>query len=179
MQLETERLIIREYEAADVDAMQRYCADPEVLRYTLWGPNTPEMTLNFINMAADYRAESPRMKYEVALTLKDSGELIGGSALYITGFNGEIGYTLNRSFWGKGYASEAADALLAYGFAHHGLHRIFATCRPANAASAGVMKRVGMTREGRMREHLWAKGQWFDSELYSILVHEYAGKQKA
>ncbi|HZG75409.1 MAG TPA: GNAT family protein, partial [Paenibacillus sp.] len=84
-------------------------------------------------------------------------------------------YCLNPDYWRRGYASEAAREMLRFGFADLGLHRIYATCRPANVGSASVMKRIGMTYEGRLREHLFAKGTWHDSYQYSILSKEWRG----
>ena len=174
---ETARLLIREYVPEDLEAMQAYCADPEVTRHLMWGPNTDAQTLSFIRLTQEYSQEVPRTKYEWAVTLQESGELIGGCCLYASGTNGEIGYTLRRDCWGKGYASEAAAVLLAFGFKELRLHRIYATCRPDNLGSAGVMQKLGMTREGRLRQHIRAKDRWMDSEQYSILAHEFEGGQ--
>jgi len=71
------------------------------------------------------------------------------------------------------YATEAARALLTFGFGQLRLHRIFATCDPANTASARVLEKIGMQREGLLREHEWVKGRWRDSFLYAILDHEW------
>ncbi|MFC0213753.1 GNAT family N-acetyltransferase [Paenibacillus chartarius] len=72
------------------------------------------------------------------------------------------------SIGGLGYASEAAYALCKFGFTDLRLHRIFATCRPENAASSRVMEKIGMTQEGMLREHLFFKGKWHSSFGYSI-----------
>lgn len=90
---------------------------------------------------------------------------------------GEIGYCFAQEHWGNGYASEAASALLRFGFRELGLHRIYATCRPGNIGSAAVMRKIGMTYEGHLRGHMFHKGGWHDSYQYSILAHEYEAKQ--
>ena len=59
---------------------------------------------------------------------------------------GEIGFVLNRHYWGCGYMTEAARAVLQYGFQRLNLHRIYATCRPANVASTRVLEKLGMRR---------------------------------
>jgi [ribosomal protein S5]-alanine N-acetyltransferase len=87
--------------------------------------------------------------------------------------NAEIGYCLHPQYWGMGYASEAARAILEFGFTELGVHRIFATCHPDNSNSYNVMKRIGMKQEGHLREHIRYKGKWRDSYLYSILVNEW------
>ena len=86
---------------------------------------------------------------------------------------GEIGYLLDLRYWGRGYATEAARAVLDFGFRELDLHRVYATCRPANVASIRVMEKLGMRREAHFRQHRWMKGAWQDSYLYAILDHEW------
>ena len=83
------------------------------------------------------------------------------------------GYCLNRDYWGHGYATEAAQAVISFGFEQLGLHRIFAICDPCNVASWRVLARAGMRREGHLLEDRWQKGQWRDSYLYAILEREW------
>lgn len=171
--IETERLILRDAVPEDWEAMHEYSSDPQVVTHSMWGPNTEEQTKEYVAQIIEMQQQKPRMSYEFVVVLRETGELIGGCGIHKAGYNGEIGYTFNPRFWGHGYATEAAFTLLRLGFEELGLHRIHATCRPENEASAAVMKRIGMKREGRMREHLFFKGAFHDSELYSILRHEF------
>ncbi|MBB6672145.1 GNAT family N-acetyltransferase [Cohnella nanjingensis] len=172
--LETERLLIREFTMDDAEAVHRYASDPIVTQYTIWGPNTEEETRAYMKLMMEMREQQPRRGYEWAMTLRDGGALIGGCGLHVSEpAQGEIGYCLNPAYWRQGYASEAAEALLRFGFGTLGLHRIYATCRPGNIGSAKVMQHVGMQYEGRLREHMRHKGSWHDSFLYSILEQEY------
>ncbi|MWV46800.1 GNAT family N-acetyltransferase [Paenibacillus sp. HJL G12] len=174
MVLETERLIIREYRDDDRESVHRYASDPIVTRYTLWGPNTLEDTQAHIAMMLTMQREEPRTGYEFAVTLKSGGELIGGVGLHVNGSNGEIGYCYHPDYWGRGYAYESALAMLELGFTQLGLHRIYATCRPENTGSERVMQKLGMQKEGHLREHLRSnKGGFVDSYLYSILIQDY------
>lgn len=174
MQIETERLIIREFVAGDMQAVHAYASDPLVARYMMWGPNSEEETGNYIELTLDMQKEQPRRSYELAAVLKATGQLIGGCGLTLSEpAQGEIGYCFNPLFWRQGYTSEAAAALLAFGFQELGLHRIYATCRPENIGSASVMQKIGMRYEGHLREHMWHKEKWHDSYLYSILQAEY------
>lgn len=66
-----------------------------------------------------------------------------------------------------------ATVLVSYGFNELLLHRIIATCDPRNGASARVLEKSGMTKEGKMRENIWIKDEWRDSLMYSILEHEW------
>ncbi|REK71432.1 GNAT family N-acetyltransferase [Paenibacillus paeoniae] len=174
MQLETERLIIREFTHEDMEAVHEYASDPVVTTHMIWGPNSVADTRSFIEQMITMQERRPREGYELAVTLKESGKLIGGTGLYVMLMSqGEIGYCYNRQYWGQGYATEAASALLHYGFRELGLHRIYATCRPGNVGSATVMRKLGMSYEGHLREHMFHKDKWHDSYLYSILEHEY------
>jgi RimJ/RimL family protein N-acetyltransferase len=174
--IRTERLVLRDFKEADWKAAHDYGSDLEVVRYMDWGPNTEEDTKKFIQRAIDSQKEKPRKTYTLAIVLKPENKLIGGCGIYISNSEnreGWIGYCLNRDFWGQGYGTETARALLKFSFEQLNLHRLFATCDPANIASARVLEKTGMQREGRFREHRWAKGKWRDSLLYAILDYEW------
>lgn len=173
MFMETERLVIRDFTREDWKEVHAYASDSKVTEYTIWGPNTEEETLEYIKMVLEMQKAEPRIGYELGVVLKESGRIIGGCGLHMEGQNAEIGYCFHPDYWGKGYASEAAGAMLALGFNELGVHRIYATCRPANIGSAGVMKRNGMTKEGHLRQHMYHKGKYHDSYLYSILKDEF------
>jgi RimJ/RimL family protein N-acetyltransferase len=84
-----------------------------------------------------------------------------------------IGYEIAPRYWGKGYATEAARAMVAFGFGELRLHRIWARCVADNVASYRVLEKVGMRREGCLREEEWIKGRWRDTLVYGILDHEW------
>lgn len=173
MQLESERLIIRDFVMEDWESIHRYASDEQVTKYMEWGPNTERVTKAFVAEMIQVQQDEPRHDYEFAVVLKETGALIGGCGIHVDQFNGEIGYCFNPNYAGKGYATEAAKALLKFGFTEIGLHRIFAKCRPQNIRSANLMKRLGMKQEGHLREHLYYKGEFHDSVLFSILVNEF------
>jgi len=174
MQFETKRLIIREFRLEDLVDVHHYSSDPQVTKYMVWGPNTEEETRQFINIAVEQQRQMIRQDFEFAVVLQGTGELIGGCGLHISGSRqGEIGYCFNHLYWGQGYATEAAGAMLSFGFQQLGLHRIYATCRPDNLGSAKVMQKNGMKYEGHLREHLWHNGKWHDSYQYSLLESEF------
>ena len=77
---------------------------------------------------------------------------------------------LARAHWGYGYATEAAVEMLRFGFSDLGLHKISATCDPDNAASIGVLTKIGMTREGYLSEHMLVHGQWRDRLLFATIA---------
>jgi ribosomal-protein-alanine N-acetyltransferase len=174
MIIATNRLVIRDFVLEDWMDVHSYASDADVTKYMIWGPNTEKDTNDFIQRTIAMQQQQLRIDFELAVVLKETNTLIGGSGIHITEPNiGEIGYCFNPLYWQKGYASEAAAALTHYGFKTLGLHRIYATCRPENIGSAKVMEKTGMQREGRLREHVWHKDKWHDSFLYSILAHEW------
>ncbi len=174
--IETGRLVLREFTMDDYEAAHAYASDPRVVEYMSFGPNTPEDTNRFLERAIEKQRQSPRTGYTLALTI--GGELIGGCGLTITDAKlgeGEIGYCMRPEHWGRGIGTEAAGALIGFGFRELGLHRIIAKCDPMNVASWRVMEKNGMRREGRLRENVEIRGERRDSLLYSILRHEYGG----
>ena len=174
--IRTKRLLLRDFKEGDWEAVYSYASDAEVVRYMDWGPNTIEETQNFIRRAIARQQEQPRRGYDLAVVLKSQNMIIGGCGIYVSNMDnreGWIGYVLNHNFWGQGYATEIAKVLLKFGFDELNLHRIFATCEPANIASAHVLEKIGMQREGYLRENKWAKGKWRDSLVYAILNYEW------
>jgi [ribosomal protein S5]-alanine N-acetyltransferase len=173
MHIETNRLIIREFTADDWDSIHAYASDPEVTKYMLWGPNSVKETNEYIEFVTRLQKENPRTGFEWAVTIKENGQMIGGVGIFVTDCNGEIGYCLRKDFWGQGIMTEAAESVMRFGFMELDLHRIYATCRPENTASRRIMEKLGMTREGLIREHKYAKGKFHSSLQYSILKDEY------
>jgi RimJ/RimL family protein N-acetyltransferase len=91
---------------------------------------------------------------------------------------GEIGYALGIDYRGRGYATEAAEGLMEYAFSSLGLHRIQATTSADNPDSYKVMERLGMRREGHLREATVRDGQWVDELIYAILEPEWRARYK-
>ncbi|HZR39312.1 MAG TPA: GNAT family N-acetyltransferase [Ktedonobacteraceae bacterium] len=176
MRITTSRLYLREFEMVDLPAVHQYESDPEVVRYVSYGPYTEEECCKDLAFHVAHQSEQPRTFFHLAIILRSEDHLIGWCGLQITNRQlreAEIGYALHRHYWGKGYMTEAAQAMLEYGFARHNLHRIFGTCHPENHASVRVMQKIGMRMEGHLRENRWSKGAWRDSLLYAILDHEW------
>lgn len=180
--IETDRLIIREFSEGDFNSVHTYASKAEVTKYLPFGPNNEKDTELFLKKVMGYRLQNPRCDYEFAVVLKESNTLLGGCGIHITNIGNReasIGYCFDNQFWGNGYASESAGAVIDFGFQRLNLHRIFATCHPDNIGSARVMEKVGMTKEGHLREHKFQKGKWRDSFIYSILVYEHNTDMKA
>ena len=152
--LETPRLILRDFKKSDLKAVHAYSSLDEVARYLIWAPNTPAQSKQAIEGFIEDQRMKPREIFDVAVTLKPKGEVIGGAGVRIIdrdNLTGEIGYTLHLDYWGFGFATEATRALLDTGFHELGLQRIVAHCDQRNKASARVMERLGMRLENHSR----------------------------
>ncbi len=175
MRIFTNRLILRPFQSTDFAKVHEYASDLDVCRFMVHGPNTMEDTKQFLSMAISEIGKVPFENLHLAI-VRGPDELIGACALGNIShhhLDADLGYCFNKRYWNNGYATEAAKALVEYGFSIMKLHRIHATCRPANVASAHVLQKAGMQLEGHLRENLFLRGRWEDSLLYSILVDEW------
>ena len=114
--------------------------------------------------------------YHLAIALRTDDRAVGSCRIEIrddAGQTGDLGYVFDKAQWGRGYATEAGCALLVFGFERLGFHRIWARCDVRNAASARVLEKLGMEREGRLRHDVRRKGEWHDSFLYAILEPDW------
>jgi len=176
MQLVTERLLLREFEDGDWQSVLKYQSDPLYLRYNPWSYRTAEDVRGFVHRFIMWREEQPRRKYQFAIVLRSNGKLIGNGGIRMktpNAWEADLGYELNSHYWGHGYATEAAKALLSFGFQDLKLHRVWATCILENTASAHVLEKIGMRQESHYRENEWMKNRWWDTLQYAILDHEW------
>lgn len=116
-----------------------------------------------------------------AVILRESGDLVGcvGLGRNAHDENGEIGYWFGVPFWGRGYCTEAARAVLRFGFTVWKLHRIHSRHFANNPASGRVMQKIGMTHEGCQRQHVRKWDEWIDIELYGILREDWESRAAA
>lgn len=176
MRLETERLILRDFVRDDWRRVLDYQSDPLYLRYNEWTERTPEAVQQFVGWFLDHQRQKPRVKFQLAITLKSGGRLIGNCGIRMEraeAVEADIGYELDPAYWNHGYATEAARAIVDFGFRRLGVHRIWAACVADNTGSAHVLEKLGMKLEGRSRENKYYKGRWWDSLYYAILVPEW------
>ena len=181
MKLETERLILRDFVREDWQSVWEYQTDPLYLRFNHWTRRTPEDVQEFVGWFVSHQIQQPRLKYQLAVVLKSGDELIGNCGVRMEkagDVEADIGYELNPKYWKHGYATEAAHAILDFGFTHFGVHRIWAGLVADNTASAHVLEKLGMKREGHLRQKSYFKGKWWDALIYAILIEEWeANKQ--
>lgn len=166
----TERLLLRRLEMGDAEDIFEWVSDPQVTTYLFWRAHQSiEDSRDFIAWVTD----DDFACWGVVLT--ESGKVIGNCFLHNVRFEhrrAEIAFNIGRKYWGKGYATEVAQAIIQFGFEDWRLNRIEGTCMVENRASARVMEKVGMTLEGVLRKHVYVRGQFRDMQLYSILRSE-------
>ena len=169
--IKTDRLRLRSYTEADISELVPLIGAREVAATTLRiaHPYTEQNARDFI---ARTRNDD---EIRLAVTLGHDGRLCGGVGLRLEAEHqrAELGYWIGVPYWGKGYATEAARAMLHYGFEALKLHRILATHSKENMASGKILVKLGMHYEGCMREHVYKWGRFLDLECYGVLRQEW------
>ena len=173
--LETERLLLRPVTLDDKDAIFDYASDPEVTKYMLFNTHT---SIADVMAFYDWLKTSweNRERIEFGMELKLAKELIGVCGLHQLSADDqsvELGYVLRRTYWGKGYMSEAVRELMRFSFEEMGMYRVQAFCFAENERSARVMERCGMMCEGTLRDHRIVRNEYVSQKLYSILRPEW------
>ena len=143
MELTTERLHLRPFTPADREAIHAIYSDPDVMRHV--GHGAHRTTAETAAALRVYGEVLERRGYSfLAVTERAGGALVGDGGLHPLGDDIELGYTLARSVWGRGYATELGRALLAHAFDVLDAPRVVAQVEPANAASRHVLEKLGM-----------------------------------
>jgi aminoglycoside 6'-N-acetyltransferase len=176
----TERLLLRPVLPTDADAL-RYYTDPEVCRYLPFPP-ADEAALA-ARVARMTSSVAPSVPDEVlAVGVEHAGTLVGDLMLRLRTRSdehsppavAEVGWAFSPAVAGRGFATEAARALIDLAFQHYPLHRLYANLDPRNDASAALCERLGMTREAHLRRDYPAPdGTWTDSAIYGLLREEW------
>lgn len=179
MELQTNRLILREFNENDFSSVHAYASNLDNVKYMIWGPNDEQATEGFIKDCIAWRNKSPRLHYDFAVTLKTSGQLIGGCGIYLDDNKEQanLGWILHKDYWKQGYMTEATKALLAFGFEELKLHRICASCYALNYGSYRVMENCGMRKEAHFIKNRRGRegidDEWLDEYIYAILNNEW------
>lgn len=173
--LETGRIILRKMSMHDTNDLFEYASEPEVAQFVTW---------EYHKSIADSKKflKSILQKYKEhkvapwGIVLKENNKLIGTGGYVWWNPNhrsAEIGYALSKKYWNKGLMTEAVRGIIRFGFEKMELNRIEARCKPENAASEKVLQKCGMKLEGILRQQMFAKGEYQDLKMYSILKEEY------
>ena len=178
--LETERLVLRKMEMRDAPDMYEYSRDPQVAKHVLWEAHTSVSdTKAYIRyMLRKYRAGEPS---SWCIVEKSTDKVVGTSGYMWyqkDNSSAEVGYSLARRCWNRGYMTEALRAVLDYTFRELGFNRVEAQHEIDNGASGAVMRKCGMLKEGTLRSRLYNKGKYVDVDLYAILRKDYLSKTR-
>ncbi|MFD1248635.1 GNAT family N-acetyltransferase [Nocardioides ginsengisoli] len=181
--IRTERLMLRLVVPEDRGAVGAYCADPEVTRYLPFGV-LDDAGLDS-RMERMVGAQAPSLVGEMlSLAVEHDGTMIGDLMLRLSAAHSpesapsiaELGWVFDPSVAGKGFATEAARALVDLAFTHYPLHRLMAQLDPLNLTSARLCERLGMRHEAHTREDYANRdGGWSDTAVYGLLRREWAG----
>ena len=170
----TERLLLRPYTHADLDASLAYYGDPQVAHHLLEPPWTPAIARERIAERVERTGlDGPRRA--LALVVEHEGRVVGDVALWARDASGatcEVGWVFHPDDAGRGFATEAAAAVLDHAFDHHGVHRVVAELDARNLASAALCERLGMRHEATHRQDLFSKGEWTDTLVYAALASD-------
>jgi ribosomal-protein-alanine N-acetyltransferase len=174
--LNTSRLILRPFTLADGPDVQRLAGDRQIAATTLLIPHPYEDGLAETWIATHAEQFEGGKLANFAICLRKSGELTGsiGLVLHAADERAELGYWVGKPFWGNGYCTEAARAVLEYGFSVRGLNRVEAYHFGNNPASGRVMQKLGMRSEGCQRQYHRKWGRFEDRVCYALLRAEYS-----
>lgn len=169
--LHTERLLLRDFQESDLPVMFALMSDPIFMRYEGL-PDSEEQTRTRLELNLSSIQAEPRKEFRLVITQPPENQMIGYVSLRLNHADiseWEIGWGVAPARWGQGIASEAARAVLRFAFDTLNVNRVVAFCHVDNTASWRVMEKIGMQREGRLREQRWLNGEKFDEYLYAIL----------
>ena len=175
LRLETNRLLLRPFDISDAADVQRLAGDRAIADTTQNIPHPYEdgVAEEWISTHGEIHESSAGMV--LAITLRSTGEFIGAVGLsdMKPGHLAELGYWIGKPYWNQGYCTEAACAVVEHAFSTLGLKRIYARHLTRNAASGRVMQKIGMKREGCLRQHAQKWGKLEDVAVYGILMEEW------
>ena len=173
MEFTTERLLLRPFIWTDLEHIQRYATRPEFYRYLPISEQTPKTVAEFLQDRIDEQGVDGRSSIHFALVPHRIGQIIGTIRIEVRSPQhkaGDLGFALDSDYWRRGYMTEALIRVIDFGFNELNLHRIWATADIENVRSWQLMARVGMTREGLLRDDKLMRGRWRSSYLYSIIA---------
>lgn len=180
--IRTERLLLRPLTEADTDDVFAYQSLPDVVQYLPWPVRDREESREHTVKRAGFTRLADNndaiiLGAEQVGPNGEPGPVIGDMSIILrSAVNAQvaIGWVFHPSRQGRGYATEAARAVLEFAFTEIGAHRVFAELDPRNAASVGLCQRLGMRLEGIFVENEIFKGEWADLAVYALLDREWA-----
>lgn len=177
MELITPRLRLREFTEMDFPALRELDSRAEMHTFEREPPGIDD-TRQSLDTYVNEALEIPRTTYRMAITVRPQDNIRGIVKLsrqWEAIREWEVGWAVHPDEWGRGYATEAARHVMDWGFRELKIHRIVAFCHVFNEASVRVMEKLGMHRDGILRETRWLNGKWWDEYVYAVLEKEWKG----
>jgi RimJ/RimL family protein N-acetyltransferase len=177
--LRTRRLVLRRFDAGDLDAFHAYHSQPETARFLPREAKSYTQSMESVGKYANFVFEKEGDWICLAIEAADAPGLLGEVVLkWLPGCGqAEIGWSLAPEARGKGFAAEAAAEVLRLGFEALGFHRIEAKLDALNTASAALCKRLGMRLESTQVDKWHYKGQWATEVVYALLAEEWRARR--
>jgi [ribosomal protein S5]-alanine N-acetyltransferase len=176
LQLQSERLLLRNLTETDLDDFLAYRSDPEVARYQGFEPYDRQQAADFIASQKNKAFGIPGEWLQLGIIEKESNRLIGDCAVKLQEHEpriAELGCTISPSFQKKGYAREILLRLMRFLFEENEIHRIVETTDAENISSIKLLESIGFRREGYFVENIWFKGNWGSEYQYAMLKTEW------
>ncbi|MFG1626993.1 GNAT family N-acetyltransferase [Kribbella sp. NPDC049227] len=175
--IETDRLTLRRYLDTDYDDLLKLQSNPDVTRFLLYDPKTPEQVQESLaGRLADVPMDTDGQALTVAVILRETGRHVGEVTLFVRNAEhrgGELGFVFHPEFHGRGFAAEASIEVLRLGFEELGMHRIIGRLDAANSSSANLLERLGMRHEATFVKNEFLKGRWTDEAVFAMLAEEW------
>ncbi|MGV1794688.1 GNAT family N-acetyltransferase [Rhizobium sp. A37_96] len=175
----TERLLLRRFVPGDFEAYSAYRSLPDIYRFLYRDPPSPEAMKARFDARLNSSFSEDGDTLPCAAIRREDGALVGDVSLTFANkaaLQAEVGYIFSPAHAGKGYATEATEAVITLGFETFGFHRIFARLDAKNARSVGVVERLGLRREALLIESDRFNGVWGDECVYAVLSREWAAR---
>ncbi|MBB4826308.1 RimJ/RimL family protein N-acetyltransferase [Sporosarcina luteola] len=176
--IQTDRLILRLFEKSDAQTVTRLCNNYNIYKSTLYLPYPYSLNDALVWIETHKKNFDEDCSYELAITDKDSGELFGAISLSNNQRfkNGEIAYWIGEEYWGRGYGTEAAKAIIDFAFQEKTLNKVFARYFKTNPASGRIMEKIGMEREGVLKDHVIKDGKYEDLIHFGMINPQESDK---
>ncbi|MGF1755441.1 GNAT family N-acetyltransferase [Vibrio makurazakiensis] len=172
--IETENLVLRDFKVGDSQAYVNLTRDEKYQRFYSEEDCQDSKSRMLVDLFVEKAVESPRTMYQLAITLKTTGEVIGTCGIRLEEHSqASMGCGVARKFQGTGFAKEAASALIDFGFTQLNIHRVYAETMDANRAAIALCRQLGMNKEAHFVEHRYFKNQWWDTVIVAMLKSDW------